>query len=279
MNVNRRAPGAALLIALALTTIHAQDQKIDTSVKAVVAAAGEYVTKYQRDMAYVLADELATQVVTGQDGERIGSRTTRAEIFLTYLPNEGTWIAVRDVREVDDAAVNDADDIGSLIRRAPLARLGAVIAEKNSRFNIGDVRRTFNEPTIGLLVASPVHHGRFKFDRVAVSRGAAPMVTLKFTERERPTLISGTFGEPVFTRGEFDVDAASGRIERTHMEMTLGPVRASLTTAYALDPKLNLWVPSVMSERYEQTAGTRQTITVETTYTHYRRFDTTVIIK
>jgi hypothetical protein len=181
---------------------------------------------------------------------------------------------------VDGAAVSDADDIGSLIRRAPLRRLGAVIAEKNARFNIGDVRRTFNEPTLGLLVASPVHRRRFTFDRMAVSRGASPIVTLKFTERDRPTLISGTYGEPVFTRGELDIDAATGRIERTRIEMTLGPVRAALATTYALDARLNLWVPAVMSERYEQTAGVlRQTITVETEYTNYRRFDTSVIIK
>ena len=278
--MRRHGPVGALVAALALVSLHAQDQQIDTSVKAVVAAAGDYVVKYQRDMAYVLAVELSSQVVTGIDGERIGSRQTRAEIFLTYLPNEGTWIAVRDMREVDGAAVNDPDDIGTLIRRAPLSRLGAVIAEKNSRFNIGDVRRTFNEPTIGLLVASPVHTRRFKFRRVAVSRGVPPVVTLAFTEHDRPTLISGTFGEPVFTRGELDVDAASGRIERTRMDMTLGPVRASLATTYAPDAKLNLWVPSVMSERYEQTAGAlRQTITVETTYTNYRRFDTSVIIR
>lgn len=278
--MNRRVPIGALLIALTLATLDAQDRKIETSVKAVIAAAGEYVVKYQRDMAYVLADELATQVVARPDGERIGSRRTRAEFFLTYLPTEGSWIAVRDVREVDGAAVSDTDDIGSLIRRAPLWRLGAVIAEKNARFNIGDVRRTFNEPTLGLLVASPVHRRRFKFDRMAMSRGASPIVTLKFTERDRPTLISGTYGEPVFTRGELDIDAATGRIERTRIEMTLGPVRAALATTYALDTKLNLWVPAVMSERYEQTAGVlRQTITVETEYTNYRRFDTSVIIK
>ena len=276
----RVSAGALLLTALAFAPAGAQDRKIDTSVKAVVAAAGGYVVRYERDMAYVLADELATQVVATPDGERVGRRQTRAEFFLTYLPTEGTWIAVRDVKEVDGAAVSDTDDIGSLMRRAPLWRLGAAIAEKNARFNIGDVRRTFNEPTLGLLVASPVHHRRFKFDRKSVTRGASTMVTLKFTERDRPTLISGTYGEPVYTRGDLDIDAATGRIERTFMEMTLGPVRAALATTYALDAKLNLWVPSVMSERYEQTAGAlRQTITVDTAYTNYRRFDTNVIIK
>jgi hypothetical protein len=268
---------------LTVGALHAQDSKpakIDTSPKAVVTAASTYVAGYQKDMAFVLADEVSAQQVAQASSSRVQKRDTRAEFFLTYLPNEGAWISVRDVREVDGEPIKDTDDVRSLIQRAPLWRLASVIAEKNSRFNIGNVRRTFNEPTLGLLVVSALHQRRFKFDRVSVSNGTSPVVTLKFTERDRPTLIMGTVGEPVYTRGEVDVEAATGRIERTRMEMTLGSVHATLTTAYAPDAKLNLWVPAVMSERYEQTAGEqRQTITVETEYTNYRRFDTSVIIK
>ena len=55
----------------------------------------------------------------------------------------------------DGAPVTDADDIRTLIQSTPLRRLGAVIAEKNARYNIGNVRRTFNEPTFALLVVDP----------------------------------------------------------------------------------------------------------------------------
>jgi hypothetical protein len=231
-------------------------------------------------MAFVLAEEVSTQRVSRPTGEVLATRRTESDFFLTYLPNEGVWMAARDVLTVDGVVVDDPDDIRSLIQRAPLWRLASVIAEKNSRFNIGDVRRTFNEPTIGLLVLSRFHRHRFTFERVAVSRGGPPIVTLTFTERDRPTLITGTAGEPVFMKGQLDVEADTGRVVRTRVEMTLGSVRASLATAYAPEGRLNLWVPTVMSERYEQTAGTlRQSIAVETEYRNYRRFDTTVIIK
>ena len=272
----------ALIVGAALaTSLHAQNQKkIDTSAKAVVAAAVEYVAAYQKDLAFVLADERSTQHLTRASSSSEEQRRTRAEFFLTYLPNDGVWISVRDVREIDGVAVEDTDDLRSMIQRAPLWRLAPAIAEKNSRFNIGNVRRTFNEPTFGLLVLSALHQKRFKFEREAVSSGASPVVTLKFTERDRPTLIVGTAGEPVFIRGEIDIEAATGRVERTRVEMTLGSVRAALATAYAPDAKLNLWVPTVMSERYEQTAtDQKQTIAVDTDYANYRRFDTTVIIK
>ena len=277
----RRAILGALLVAVALTTLQAQDRKkIDTSAKAVVAAAVAYVAAYQKDMAFVLADEVATQHVMTPVGGLIDTRRTLAEFFLTYLPNEGTWISVRDVHEVDGVPVTNADDIRTLIKSAPIWRLGSVLAEKNARFNIGNIRRTFNEPTFGLLVVSAIHQRRFKFDRVAVSPGASPTVTLKFTERDRPTLIAGMHGEPVFTRGELGIDAATGRVERTRVEMTLGSVHAVLSTAYAPDGKLNLWVPAIMSEHYENsTPAFGQTITVDTEYTNYRRFDTSVTIK
>lgn len=274
---------AAALIALAMSAMTAtsaqERRKIDTSPKAVIAAAGAYIATYQKDMAFVLADEAATQHVTHPVGGAALDRRTLADFFLTYLPNEGVWISVRDVREVDGAPVTNTDDIRSLIQRAPLGRLASVIAEKNSRFNIGDVRRTFNEPTFGLLVANMLNQRRFKFERASVSNGLAPIVTLKFTEKDRPTLIVGMTGEPVYTRGEMDVDAETGLVQRTRIEMTLGPVRASIATAYAPDAKLKLWVPVVMTERYEQTAGQPETITVDTEYANYRRFDTSVIIK
>ncbi len=276
-----RASAGALLVAVSVPVLHAQSpKKIDTSAKAVVAAAVTYVAAYERDLAFVLADELATQHVMTPSGSEVQQRRTRSEFFLTYLPREGTWIAVRDVHDVDGAPVSEADSIRTIIERAPLSRLASVIADKNSRFNIGNIRRTFNEPTIGLLVVSAIHQRRFKFQRVAVSKSMPPIVTMKFTERDRPTLVSGLHGEPVFTRGELDIDAATGCVERTRIELSLGPVRAALTTAYAPDGKLNLWVPSIMRERYENTdKAFGQTITVDTEYSNYRRFDTSVIIK
>ena len=184
------------------------------------------------------------------------------------------------MHEVDGQPVEDPDNVRSLILRAPLSSLGRTIADKNSRFNIGDVKRTFNEPTIGLLVLSTFQQRRFKFDRVAATTGPSPVVTLKFSERDRPTLITGQSGEPVYMRGDVDIDVMTGRVQRTHVELTLGSVKAALTTAFSPDAKLNLWVPRSMNERYEQTAGAlKQSISVETEYTNYRRFDTSVVIK
>ena len=101
--MNARVVLGALLMATAIASLHAQTPatsakpikpikpiKVDTSPKAVAAAAAAYVVAYQKDLAFVVADELSVQRVMTTTGAAIDSRRTRAEFFLTYAPNEGT---------------------------------------------------------------------------------------------------------------------------------------------------------------------------------------------
>jgi hypothetical protein len=264
----------------AAVVLFAQTPRLDTSTKALVTAASEYVGAYNPKMQDVLADELAVQRVIGLGGADLQSRTTRADFFLTYLQADTTFIAVRDVREVDGAAVDDPDNVRMLMARAPLWRLGSVIADKNSRFNIGAITRTFNEPTLALLIMTAKHRGRFKFERIGLATGPGTRVILSFKEHDRPTLVSGTNGVPVFSAGDLVVDAATGRIEQTTIHFVFNSVTARIETEYAEDARLKLWVPSVMRETYQQTAkGFEQTIKCVSTYTNYRKFETSAIIK
>lgn len=290
--MNLRAPLAfwtgACLTLVATSSLVAQKAAVNTSLKDVVAVASEYVDGYSTKMRNVLADEVATQRVTRDGPFQIWTRTTTADLFITFLPAESIWIAARDVREVDGAVVDDPENIRVLMERTPLSRLGAVIARKNSQFNIGNVSRTFNEPTLALLVMAAKHKGRFKFHREAVSAGPSPRVTISFKEQDRPTLISGTNGAPVFTHGEIIVEPASGRVEFTRLELTTGTITAKIETTYGDNPKLGLWVPTVMRETYTQSnrqnyaetgRASVEKINCESTYTNYRKFETSAIIK
>lgn len=282
--MNLRAPsyfwkGACLALA-ASSLVSAEQPAINTSLKAVMARAVEYVEAYNPKMQNVLADEVAVQRVIGASGDEIATRTTRADFFLTYVPVDSTFIAVRDVRDVDGNAVEDPNNIRVLMERAPMWRTVAIIAEKNSRFNIGNITRTFNEPTLALLTVTKKHRDRFKVDRAAVSKDGAPRVTVRFKEIDRPTLVAGTNGAPAFSSGEMIIDAASGRIEQTRFSFVLGTITAGIETVYAEDAKLKLWVPSVMRETYTQSAkGFEQTINCVSTYSNYRKFETSAIIK
>ena len=276
------APAAVALAAVSAAVVSArpQEPRIDLSPRALVATAAAYVGRYNADMQSVLAEEVSTQRVRGGGGTVLETRVTRAEFFITFLPADSTWITVRDVREVDGQPVNDRDNIRALIDRAPLSRLGSVIAEKNARFNIGTIRRTFNEPTLALLVLADKHRKRFRFDRKSATTGPSPTATLAFREQDRPTLVTTTGGAAVFSRGELVIDAATGRVEHTAIEIGYSSITARIETTYADDPKLKMWVPATMREVYTQRARmAEQAITTDSTYSNYRRFETSVIIK
>lgn len=278
--MTRAAVALAGALAATLVTAAPAQERIDTSAGAVARAAGDWVTALGSRLSYVVADETAHQVARTPRGITL-ERRTLADFFVAFLPAEHAWMSARDVREVDGDPVTDPENVRVLMARAPLARLGAVIAEKNARYNIGGITRTFNEPTLALLVVSDAHRSRFKFERRRVrARDAGPLVTLEFRERERPTLVRGASGEAVFARGDLDVDARTGRIERTAIELTLGTVFAKITTTYRHDAGLDLWVPATMIERYDQRAvPRRETVDVESMYANYRRFETTTRIK
>ena len=281
--MNRRAPLAGAWLALGAAALSAQAgriQKPDTSIKAVVSAASAYVEAYNPKMQNVLADEVAVQRVLAPGGTEIQARTTRADFFLTYLAADTTFIAVRDVRDVDGAAVDDPDNIRAMMQRAPLGRLGSAIAQKNSRFNIGAITRTFNEPTLALLVLTKRHRDRFKFDSSGAASGSSPRITIKFKERDRPTLVADTNGMPAFSSGQMTIDPATGRVEHTVIEFSLKSITARIETTYVEDAKLKVSVPSVMRETYEAIGnGLDQTIKCVSTYTNYRKFETSAIIK
>ena len=60
----------------------------------------------------------------------------------------------------------------------------------------------------------------------------------------------------------------------------LGDISARIETTYKEDAKLKIWVPSVMREEYAVKAkGFEQTVRCVSTYTNYRKFETSAIIK
>src|SRR5688572_29073440 len=77
----------------------------DTSAKAVVAKAVEYLKTFKEAVQFVLADEVTLQDVFNRIGRQAAHRETSGEFFLTYLPAEGGWVGVRDIAIVDGVPV------------------------------------------------------------------------------------------------------------------------------------------------------------------------------
>jgi hypothetical protein len=277
----------------------------DTSERAVVAAAAAYVAEYQRQLTSVLADEAYTQEIVAQvprDPEMPRTRTLRSEVFFMFAPASREWMAIRDVMAVDGQPAGGRPDLHEALRTLQARDVAATFKTYNSRFNIGRTIRNFNEPSLSLLVLDEHHRRRFSFDRTRVERaGDDVLATLAFKETGSPTLIYDLKLGRVFSKGELVVEAATGRVRRTVLAARIQDVQLNLTTEYALEPRLGIWVPATFREQYEY--GARPTgentpafpprvdtgpttrraeyerIVCAASYSNYRRFETSVRIK
>jgi hypothetical protein len=270
-----------LLVTGVALSAQERPQRVDTSPKAVLAAATGYLKTYQTALEFVLADEITIQEVFDERDRRTARRETSGDFFLSYVAADGGWLSVRDISKVDGKDIEAGDDLRGLLNRGSMARIGRALADRNARYNIGSVTRNFNDPMLALVILDPKHQRRFRFERRdEVTSDAGTLVTLAFTERDRPTLILGSDMSPVYTRGELTIDAATGRLQRSFITMKDGPTTASLTTTFAKVEKLDLWLPSVLVERYEHaTARQKEQVLVESKYTNFRKFGVTVRIR
>ena len=271
---------ATVLLAAVVAATPASPQQ--PSTRELVARASAYVANYQQQLTAVVADEEYTQEILEQnppDPLMPRMRRLRSEVFFLFEPVGQQWMAIRDTILVDGLPVRNRPDVRRALQTLSPSEIGRRLSEYNARWNLGGITRNFNEPTIGLLILEPGRVARSKFDRKAVAQTAdGPLVTLAFTERERPTLIANLSSRPVYSRGEIVMDP-TGPIRKTTFRVETDGVRVELTTEYAQNAKLDMWVPSVFRERYERRRNGRELIVCEATYTNYRRFDVVTRIK
>ena len=285
-------PAVVCVGGLAVLVASAGAQRPDTSALAVVRAAAQYVADYQRQLTSVIADEIYTQQIAAQEPSEADmprQRRLRSEVFFMFAPADRDWMAIRDVKEVDGNAAPDRLDLGEALRTLASDEVAAKFKAYNSRYNIGRTVRNFNEPTLSLLVLDERHRPRFMFERRQVQRsGDAWVVTMRFSEREGPTLIHDPNRGFMFSAGELVIEAGSGRIRRATLQGSVGGERLQFDTTFAPDDRLGMWVPAAFREEYEFVAPPRsrenpqaqyENIVCEARYSNFRRFETTIKIK
>ena len=270
----------AASLGAATVALATQRAEPDVSTRAIVSVAAAYVRDYQAQLRFVVADESYIQEMIRTPGGRLRREMT-GELFLAYIPGDTEWIAVHDIAFVDGVAVTDREALRALLQQGEVSRVAQLVANRNAAFNIGTIRRNFNEPTLPLLLLGPKRVDGVAFDRRKVERtGDSARVTLAFTDRGRPTLIRTPRGGPIRSTGELVIDAVTGRVERTELRIDHDNVEAGQATEYTLDEKIKMWVPSVFREQYlGQGKNVKEMIVCEARYTNYRRYEVTGRIK
>jgi outer membrane lipoprotein-sorting protein len=268
---------ATFLVAL-VSIAHAQ-----ADLPSLVARAGAYVESFQRNFGSMVAEEryeqairqsLAspTRMVRGAAGP---ARTVLVSDFLlVQVPGEG-WMPFRDVFERDGEKVRDREE-----RLAALFLTGSrtafdqarTIMTEGARYNIGNVNRNINVPTLPLQFLTPAHRARFSF--TAGKRDDELGVAIEYRETSRPTYISTTGGRDLPVYGRFWVDEQTGTIRRTELHAVDTGVEAHIMVTYEHDAGTDLWVPIKMEERYRRARDPAEVYGVAT-YSRFRRFQVT----
>lgn len=272
---HRRLLAAALFVSVGLAAPVLAKHEQASPVSAIVAKAADYVREYREQLTYVMATEKYTQKLTGGISQYDMDETLASDVYFVYVPADKVWMAIRDVETVDGKVLKDRDNVRAILNSGQVGAARALKA-KNSRYNLGTIVRNFNEPTLSLLILDDDHRSKVTFVQ---QKSVGGSVVVSFAEHTAPTLIMNTDGKPAFSKGEFTIDAATGRIERAELRVRLGVVDATLTTTYRPDAKLAMWVPSRFDEQYVEPARRTERITGRADYTDYSRFNVEVRIK
>jgi hypothetical protein len=272
----------SLLAAVFIVTL-ADAAAAQTAVSELVERAGAYVESFQQRFGSVVAEERyeqrmrrvpsATNTTVQQRGGGGPQETTLVSDFLLVEVKGEGWLPFRDVFERDGRPVRD--------REARLATIflkggrdafeqARAIMDEGARYNIGNINRNINMPTLPLAFLTERHRHRFEF-KLGKRDEADPGVEIEFHETARPTFVATTGGRDLPVRGRFWISEADGTVLRTELDAVDTGVDAHITVTYHKDDGIGMFAPARMEERYRRPRDPMEVHGVAT-YSRFRRF-------
>jgi len=246
----------------------------------LVARVSAYVSEFYKSFGSIVAEERyeqalrrvgvsnTTSVQRGGGGPT--ATTLVSDFLLVQVPGEG-WIPFRDVFERDGKQVRDREERLAKIflsgSRESLAQARAIMDE-GARYNIGNVQRNINVPTLALTLLVDDQRSRFSFK---IGKPDEDGTVIDFKETARPTFIRTTNDRDLPATGRLWVDEQTGTIRKTELNAVDTGVEAHITVTYQLDAGLGLWAPARMEERYRRARDSVEVRGVAT-YSKFRRF-------
>lgn len=274
-----------VVIGWAVASALLRAQETPSALDLLLARAAAYLADYEAKLSSVVAEERYEQTVqyyaSSYSGGRITSggnlwqrrRKLVSDYLLVKVSGLAGWQPFRDVLEVDGAPIRDRENrlMDLFINQASQAfDQAARIAEESARYNIGNVTRTINVPTLPLVFLGQAN--RYRFDlRLEGDRRIEGVETvgLAFRERQRPTLIRTTGDNDLEASGVLWVDPETGRVVQTVLRTDDEHLQTEITVTYRPDDRLEIWVPARMKEVYK---GASERVEGTATYAKFRRF-------
>ena len=133
-----------------------------------------------------------------------------------------------------------------------------MLADASARYNIGQLHRNFNDPTLALLFLEPASQKRFRFSEQGQDTvDGVPLRRIAFEERGRPTIIRDARSHRDAPSSGTLLIADDGRVMRSELRLRVPRDTTSMIrVTFGDEPKLGMLVPRLMEEEY-RTARTR----------------------
>jgi hypothetical protein len=241
------------------------------SLEVVLERLRAYQATYYQAYAATVATERYTQE------RRSTTVELESEFAMVRVPGSAQWLGFRDVLRMNGKDVTDRPGrlTNLFVNPTTLSlEIASKIAAESARFNIGDVKRSVNNPAMVLDILDPRHHPRFRFTKHGEDRvGRVRAWIILIFEEARPTIVRSSKGldEPV--TGRLWVDPANGTLLRASIAIDLSPRSRELLyldVTFGLEPQLQMWLPTRMHEVHETAMTHLQK--GDATYSKYRQF-------
>ena len=283
-----RYKSGALALALALaSTFPAQAQ--EPTLWSVLVRATLYVEELHDRLSGVVMEERYQQRATlpgafrRTESAAFQRATLRSDYLLVRPEGAERHFGFRDVFEANGARVRDREE-----RLAQLFLDGAASVDRrvqgiladSARYNVGDVQRNMNTPTLPLLFLRRSYKARFDFERVSDRAPSLevdepdPQLDLwvvAYTETAPDTVIRRRSGVSLPARGRFWIEPETGRVLITELVIEDENVDATITVRYEQPAELDHPVPIEMRELYDNHLS-RSRVEGTATYSRFRRF-------
>ena len=197
----------------------------------------------------------------GQGLSYLGLAVVWEELARTIaLPPRGPGVFGPDVKPIL-FTLNDKDRFDKAAQYSTAAQ----------KFYIGNVARTINIPTLGMMFLHPRVNERFEFtDGGEENVGGRILRKAIYKEVARPTLIKTTRGRDLALTGFLWIDPFTGTVVKSELNAADPIVRCQVSVTFRRDEALDLWVPERMEEYYKAYSGLDD-ILATATYTNVRR--------
>ena len=285
---------AVLALSFGVPAAHAQTgNQPGSGFHTVLSSAMRYVVTYEQQFTLLASEEHYVQELQRppnpgdnlsqrnpgggmRPGGAVNVQTFKSDFLLVQLGMDGEgWLPFRDTFEVKGQKVRDRGDrllqlflANDKERFEKAARLNDISA----KHHLGNIARTINIPTLGMMLLHPRVNERFEFtDGGEEAIAGRVLRKALYREAARPTLIKTTRGRDLALTGTIWIDPFTGAVVKTEMNAADPAVRCQVSVTFRRDEALEMWVPEKMEEYYKANLAVDD-ILATATYMNVRKY-------